>query len=99
MFKKRNEGFLCKDCGKNVKLHPSSSRDHCNFCLYGLHVDKQPGDRANDCRGVLEPVGLRRKNAKEQIVYRCQKCKQEVFCITAPDDDFERVLELTLVEY
>ncbi len=99
MFKKRNEGFICKNCGERVSLHPSSSRDHCNFCLYGLHVDIEPGDRANDCKGVLEPVGIRKKNSKDQIVYRCKKCKKEVFCIVAPDDNFEAIVELTLVEY
>jgi hypothetical protein len=99
MFKKRNESFVCHNCNSRVELHPSSSRDHCNFCLYGLHVDVSPGDRSNECRGVLEPVGVRRKNGKEQIVYRCQKCKEEVFCIIAPDDDTDVILELTLVEY
>ena len=99
MFQKRNEGFVCINCGKDVKFHPSSSRDHCNYCLFGLHVDNEPGDRNNSCRGVLEPIGLRKKGGKEQIVYRCVKCRNVVYCITAPDDDFNTILELTLVEY
>ncbi len=99
MFKKRNEGFVCINCLKEVKLHPHSSRDHCNFCLHGLHVDIEPGDRANTCMGVLEPVGLRKRYGKEQIVYRCMECKKMIYCITAPDDDFEKILELILVEY
>ncbi len=99
MFKKRNEVFTCKYCGESVKLHPTSSRDHCNFCLYGLHVDVEPGDRANNCKGLLDPIGIRKKKGKEQIVYRCQKCKEEVYCITAPDDNFDAILDLTLVEY
>jgi hypothetical protein len=99
MFKKRNEAFTCINCNKDVNLHPSSSRDHCNFCLYGQHVDNEPGDRANDCKGILEPIGMRKKQGKEQIVYRCQKCKAIVYCVFAPDDNFEVKIELTLVEF
>lgn len=99
MFKKKNEQFVCINCAKKVKLHPTSSRDHCNYCLYGLHVDNEPGDRANLCKGVLEPIGLRQKNGKEQIIYKCLKCHEKVFCITAPDDNFDIILELTLVEH
>ncbi len=98
MFCKRNEGFLCINCGKEVSPHPSSSRDHCNFCLYGLHVDCDPGDRLNDCRGILEPCGLRKKNSKDQISYTCQKCNEKVFCIKAPDDNFDIILELSLMD-
>ena len=99
MFKQRNEGFVCINCNKKVKSHPSSSRDHCNHCLFGLHVDNEPGDRLNSCRGVLEPVGLRKKKGKEQVIFRCRKCHEQVYCITAPDDNFDVILELTLVEY
>lgn len=67
--------------------HPSSSRDHCNKCLYGLHVDINPGDRANKCRGILKPISLEIANGKQKIVYKCQKCFKEVKCIKAPDDE------------
>ena len=99
MFKKRNESFVCINCGKEVELHPTSSRDHCNYCLFGLHVDNEPGDRLNRCRGILEPVALRKKGGKEQIVFRCQKCKEVEYCIVSQDDNFKVLLELILVEY
>lgn len=99
MFKKRNESFVCINCNKKVKSHPSSCRDHCNDCLFGLHVDIDPGDRASDCKGILEPVGVRKKNGKEQIVYRCEKCKEVRYCKVALDDDFEVMLDLTLVDF
>jgi DNA-directed RNA polymerase subunit RPC12/RpoP len=98
MFKKRNESFVCINCGKIVRPHPFSSRDHCNFCLVGLHVDKEPGDRENECKGILEPVGIRKRYGKEQIAYRCQKCKAIVYCVFAPDDSLEVKIELILVE-
>lgn len=99
MFKQRNESFVCINCNKKVKSHPSSCRDHCNHCLFGLHVDNDPGDRLNPRRGVLEPVGLRKKGGKEQIVFKCQKCHDTAYCIVSLDDNFNAILELTLVEY
>ena len=99
MFKKRNESFVCINCNKKVKSHPSSCRDHCNHCLFGLHVDVDPGDRASNCKGILEPVGIRKKNGKEQIVYKCGKCKELRYCKISPDDNFEIILNLTLVDF
>lgn len=95
MFSKNNQNFICVNCGSEVPAHPTSSRDHCNVCLYGLHVDIEPGDRLNDCRGILEPVGLKIANGKEQIAYKCQKCMKLVACITAPDDDRAKIVELS----
>lgn len=36
----------------------SSHRNHCPNCLYSLHVDITPGDRAADCGGIMEPVAV-----------------------------------------
>lgn len=93
-FIKNNEEFTCFHCNKLVEKHPTSSRDHCNHCLYGLHVDINPGDRMNDCKGALEPIGLKIANGKTQIAYKCQKCQQQVFCIKADDDNAEEIINL-----
>lgn len=98
-FKKNNETFSCIHCGGTVPQHPTSSRDHCNNCLFGLHVDVNPGDRLNQCKGVLEPVGLKIANGKKQIVYTCQKCEKRVFCIVAPDDNKEEIIKLSSKVY
>ena len=51
-----NNAFTCVHCGAEVKpLHNGPVRNHCPVCLYSLHVDVQPGDRANDCRGPMAP--------------------------------------------
>ena len=94
-FLKNNESFTCLNCGLLVSKHPTSSRDHCNFCLYGLHVDINPGDRLNKCRGLLEPIGLKISNGKTQIVYNCRECQAKVYCISAKDDDKDFLLELS----
>jgi DNA-directed RNA polymerase subunit RPC12/RpoP len=93
-FIKNNQSFECVNCKKQVEAHPKSSRDHCTHCLYGLHVDINPGDRANTCKGLLKPIGVNLKNKKEQIIYLCTKCEKQVGCITAPDDNREEILNL-----
>lgn len=93
-FIKNNESFICIECGENVSPHPSSSRDHCNHCLTGLHVDINPGDRMNECAGGLKPIGLQTKSGKTQIAYRCERCGAQVFNIIAPDDNQEIIAAL-----
>ena len=93
-FVRNNEAFTCIACGQEVPPHASSSRDHCNHCLTGQHVDINPGDRLNDCRGVMEPIGLQTKSGKTKIVYRCRKCHEQVFNVVAPDDDQALITEL-----
>jgi len=85
-FTKNNESFICEHCGKTVPFHLTSSRDHCCFCLYSKHVDINPGDRQNGCKGLLEPIGIKTANGKTQIAYNCQKCLGRVFNIVADDD-------------
>lgn len=55
-----NENFVCLNCGKEVSKHPEgSARNHCPFCLCSLHLDAVfPGDRASDCHGIMQPVGI-----------------------------------------
>lgn len=93
-FQKNNQEFDCINCELHVPKHPKSSRDHCIHCLYGLHVDVNPGDRKNTCRGVLIPIGVELKNNDERIVYKCEKCGSKVKCVKAPDDSTEEVLKL-----
>ena len=52
-FTKRDESFVCENCGMEVEKLVYSSRDHCPYCLCSKHVDKLPGDRAEDCKGIL----------------------------------------------
>ena len=55
-FTKNDSGFVCAHCGKTVEPLGFTSRNHCPFCLWSLHVDINPGDRANECRGQMEPI-------------------------------------------
>ncbi len=76
-FTKNDDGFICVHCGKEVKPLGYTSRNHCPFCLWSLHLDVNPGDRASMCGGELEPVGAE-PNAKKggyTIIHRCVKCR------------------------
>lgn len=71
---RRDEAFDCAHCGAAVTPHGRTARDHCPLCLFSLHVDVVPGDRAADCGGLLEPVGLELANGQTIVSYRCQRC-------------------------
>lgn len=53
----------------------TSSRNHCPFCLWSLHVDLLPGDRANSCGAPMQPIRSE-PDPKHGfvIIHRCTKC-------------------------
>ena len=71
------ESFTCRVCGRLVVPGGagSSHRNHCPNCLASLHVDMEPGDRAADCGGIMEPVAVWvRKHGEWAIIHRCRRC-------------------------
>jgi len=94
-FVKNDANFDCAHCGHFVPELKTSSRDHCNKCLHGLHVDINPGDRANTCRGTLKPTGVRPTSKKGYVIeFRCLACRANISNKAAHDDDFETMLKL-----
>ena len=72
-----NETFICKVCGKTVFPSNSGSkhRNHCPYCLSSKHLDIEPGDRAANCGGIMEPIAVWvRKNGEWAIIHRCRVC-------------------------
>ena len=57
-FTMKDEAFICEHCGKSVPRLNYTARDHCPYCLFSKHVDIMPGDRANQCLGLLKPIGI-----------------------------------------
>ncbi len=75
LFTKNDASFVCAHCGRSVEPLGYSSRNHCPFCLWSLHVDVNPGDRDNECRGLMEPIAVETDPKKGfVIVHRCTKC-------------------------
>lgn len=95
-FTEIDEEFICENCGKKVpKLH-YTSRDHCMYCLYAKHVDINPGDRAETCHGMLEPIGIENNPKKGYvIVYKCKKCGAIRKNIAAKDDNMGLIIKLS----
>lgn len=96
----RDESFVCVRCGAAIPPHGRSARDHCPYCLVGLHVDAvTPGDRASSCGGELEPVRACQENGRWLIVYRCLGCgaerRNQVLMDGDPPDDWKRVVQLS----
>ena len=74
-FQKNDNGFTCKNCGFEVKPLGVTSRDHCPKCLCSIHIDINPGDRANECGGLMRPIRSE-PDAKRGfvIIHKCEKC-------------------------
>ena len=94
-----NTGFVCARCGQAVQpLTNGSYRNHCPHCLWSLHVDDAPGDRASPCRGLMEPVGLTRNKKHMQIVHCCLRCgalrPNRLAERTVQPDDIEALVRL-----
>ena len=74
-FTKNDSSFICENCCKEVKPLGYSSRNHCPFCLWSLHLDVNPGDRASECGGKMEPVRVEIDSKKGYvIIHKCTKC-------------------------
>ena len=85
-----NDMFICKVCGRPVVAAGAGSehRNHCPNCLSSQHADDEPGDRASDCGGVMEPVGVWvRKGGEWAIIHRCRRCGKLDSNRVAADDN------------
>ena len=89
-FTKINEQFSCANCGYNVPIARSTCRDHCPKCLWSLHVDVNPGDRASNCGGLLEPKSYSANPKKGWMIhYLCRKCGMQRVNRFLENDAFE----------
>ncbi len=91
-FTRRVEDFTCVKCG--AKTRGDGYTNHCPKCLWSLHVDVAPGDRAEDCGGAMRPVGVEDKGGKRSIVHVCDKCGITRRCRTSPGDDADAIYAL-----
>ena len=95
-FTKNDDGFICENCGKEVLPLGYSSRNHCPHCLFSKHLDENPGDRASDCGGKMEPVGAQPDAKKGFVIaHRCQKCGAIRHNKAAKDDKTSLLIKLT----
>lgn len=91
-FQRKIEDFTCEHCHAAVK--GTGYTNHCPKCLWSKHVDVNPGDRAELCRGLMEPVGALQKKGEYYIVHQCERCGFERQKKLQEGDDFEALLAL-----
>lgn len=91
-FQKRAEDFVCAHCSFEVR--GNGYTNHCPRCLYSRHVDVHPGDRAAECGGLMEPMGIEPFGHGWKIFHRCRICGYERKNRVVEADDFEAVLAL-----
>ncbi len=54
-----------------------------------------PGDRANDCMGLMSPMGLMSRRTGEYVLtHKCKKCGFERLNRVAGDDDFNLICQI-----
>ena len=95
-----NQAFTCMNCSREVPPRASGCRNHCPYCLTSRHVDINPGDRANNCEGLMDAVGYE-LSAKKGVVliFRCRRCQQLTRNMAANEDpitpdNYELILSL-----
>ena len=99
-FTKIDEEFICENCGKKVEKLGYTCRNHCHSCLHSKHVDKNPGDRAEECKGILEPISVEMSSKKGYvIVFKCKKCGAIRKNKAAEDDNVNLIIKLSSKQY
>ena len=97
-FKQNDESFICTNCLKEVDPLGYTSRDHCPFCLYSKHVDINPGDRSNKCKGLMKPIGVEKFKDTYKILYKCEACGEIHKNIISNDDNNDLIIKLSVVK-
>ncbi len=92
-FSKKQENFICQVCGALIK--GDGYTDHCFRCLWGKHVDINPGDRNCHCLGLMEPIGAVKKKGEWRIKYKCLKCGIIKENRNAKNDNLGKIIELS----
>ncbi|MDD2956338.1 MAG: RNHCP domain-containing protein [Oscillospiraceae bacterium] len=93
------DSFTCKFCGRLVTPAGAGSehRNHCPNCLCSLHLDLEPGDRAADCGGVMDPVAVWVRRDKEwAVIHRCRICGGLSSNRVAADDNPMKLMSIAM---
>lgn len=90
VFIKNKEDFVCENCQLEVK--GSGFTNHCPQCLYSKHVDNNPGDRLNQCRGLMRPIKIESKSGQYILIHKCLRCGEEKRNKIARNDDIQTFL-------
>lgn len=91
-FTRRIEDFTCEHCGaENIG---TGFTNHCFKCLWSKHVDINPGDRAANCGGMMEPIKIDYEKGEYYINHQCLKCGFKKRKKVEKNDDFDAVIAI-----
>ena len=105
LFTKNDNSFVCEHCGREVQPLGYSSRNHCPFCLWSKHLDINPGDRASECQGLMEPISAEPDPKKGYvIIHKCTKCgeihrNRAAHEAKVQPDDIKLIIKLTVGKF
>ena len=92
-FTRTIEDFVCDHCQTHVA--GNGYTDHCPNCLYGKHVDINPGDRLSECKGTLVPIDAEKNGELWTLVYTCERCSKTIRNKVSPEDNFDTLIKIT----
>jgi hypothetical protein len=92
VFTRKVEDFDCVVCGTHNR--GDGYTNHCSACLSSLHVDVDPGDRAEECGGVMRAARVEVVRGAYVIVHRCERCGVVRRCKASERDSTEAILEV-----
>ncbi|MEO0586330.1 MAG: RNHCP domain-containing protein [Planctomycetota bacterium] len=97
--KRADRVHVCAHCKSefSVRAPGTRHRNHCPYCLWSVHLDRVPGDRAARCGGLMEPIGIEvRRGGEWALIHRCTSCGTIKTNRIAGDDDESALLRLAL---
>src|ERR1700733_4233953 len=92
-FIRTKEDFVCQKCGFSVE--GNGYTNHCAECLWSKHVDVFPGDRAETCGGMMEPIAVLKKGDEYIITHKCVKCGAEKKNKAVREDNFQMLVQIS----
>ncbi len=92
-FQKNVEDFTCENCG--ALNFGDGFTNHCHNCLWSKHVDINPGDREENCHGLMNPIDLINKNSVFYVVHKCTKCNHVKNNKVQKGDNFNELIKIT----
>ncbi len=92
-FIRTKENFVCEKCGFVVE--GNGYTNHCPECLWSKHVDVFPGDRAETCGGLMEPIAVEKKGDEYIITHKCVKCGAEKKNKAVREDNFQMLVQVS----
>lgn len=91
-FQKKIEDFTCEQCG--LEIQGTGYTDHCPKCFASKHVDDYPGDRQNDCNGLMKVERIEIAHGRYVLNYYCTVCGAKKRNKVQEEDDFDELIRI-----